>query len=214
MYNSQRPTDEELPSTKQLIRSTLIAIVAAIVILITIVLPSEYGIDPTGIGRTLGLAEMGEIKMQLQEEAEKDKHSSSLLDHYQRTADVTLLDRIAAALFVSPAAAQTKSSNWTDEIKIELKRGQGAEIKLVMKKGGKAEFSWVSQNGKANFDLHGDGSGKKKSYKKGRGVPGDQGTLEAAFDGNHGWFWRNRDKQPITIILRVRGEYSGIKKYL
>ena len=41
-------------------------------ILIAIVLPSEYAIDPTGIGRALGLTEMGEIKTQLAEEAAAD----------------------------------------------------------------------------------------------------------------------------------------------
>ncbi len=214
MYNADRPSAEELPSTRQLIRSTLIAIMSAIAILFTIVLPSEYGIDPTGIGRALGLVEMGEIKMQLQEEAEQDGHSSIGSHQNRQTANVSFVNRIVAALLISPAAAQTTSPEWTDEIRIDLERGQGAEIKLVMKEGGKAEFLWVSENGKANYDLHGDGSGKKKSYKKGRGVPGDAGTLEAAFDGNHGWFWRNRDKQPITIILRVRGDYTDIKKYL
>lgn len=213
MYNSERAPADELPSTRQLIRSTLIALVSAIVILVTIVLPSEYAIDPTGIGRALGLAEMGEIKMQLEEEAAKD-HSSALPAGDSPQPGAGIVGRIVAALLISPAAAQTTSPGWTDEIRIELKRGEGAEIKLVMKQNARAEFSWVSEGGKANFDLHGDGSGKKKSYKKGRGVPGDKGTLEASFDGNHGWFWRNRDKQPITIILRVRGEYSGIKKYL
>src|SRR3546814_17950651 len=37
-----------------------------------VVLPSEYGIDPTGIGRVIGLTEMGAIKMQLAEEAAAD----------------------------------------------------------------------------------------------------------------------------------------------
>ena len=34
-------------------------------LLVTMVLPAEYGIDPTGVGRVLGLTEMGEIKQQL-----------------------------------------------------------------------------------------------------------------------------------------------------
>ena len=34
-------------------------------LLITTVLPAEYGIDPTGVGRALGLARMGEIKVSL-----------------------------------------------------------------------------------------------------------------------------------------------------
>ncbi|HHW2549767.1 TPA: transmembrane anchor protein, partial [Pseudomonas aeruginosa] len=51
MYNVSKPTLDDLPSSKQLLRSTLIALVAAIAILVGIVLPSEYAIDPTGIGR-------------------------------------------------------------------------------------------------------------------------------------------------------------------
>ena len=34
--------------------------------------------------------------------------------------------------------------------------------------------------------------GASSSYTKGRGVAGDKGVLTAAFDGDHGWFWRNR----------------------
>lgn len=213
MYNSERPNPEDLPSTASLIRSTLIAIASAAAILITIVLPSEYGIDPTGVGQALGLTEMGEIKMELKAEAAKD-HSSNLSTQGATTSVVTMVDRLVGAFFISSAAAQTTSPDWTDEIKIDLTPGQGAEIKLVMKKGAKVEYSWVSENGRANYDLHGDGSGTSTSYKKGRGVPGDSGVLEAAFDGSHGWFWRNRDKQKITVTLRVKGDYSEVKKYL
>ena len=62
MYNSEIPSRADLPSNKQLVRSTLIALVAAVAVLITVVLPAEYAIDPTGAGRLLGLTEMGEIK--------------------------------------------------------------------------------------------------------------------------------------------------------
>ncbi|CCV08417.1 hypothetical protein MESS2_740044 [Mesorhizobium metallidurans STM 2683] len=31
-----------------------------------------------------------------------------------------------------------------------------------------------------NFDMHGEGGGQSIRYEKGRGVPGSQGTLEAA----------------------------------
>ncbi len=213
MYNSERPNPEDLPSTASLIRSTLLALVSAAVISITIVLPSEYGIDPTGVGRALGLAEMGEIKVELEAEAAKDL-SFNLPDQDATSSVVAVVDRLIGAFFISSAAAQTTSPEWTDEIKVDLTPGQGAEIKLVMKKGAKVEYSWVSENGRANYDLHGDGSGTSTSYKKGRGVPGDSGVFEAAFDGNHGWFWRNRDKQKITVILRVRGAYSEVKKYL
>ena len=57
MYNTDLPNRAELPSSRQLLRSTAIALVAAGALLITTVLPAEYGIDPTGMGRALGLTQ-------------------------------------------------------------------------------------------------------------------------------------------------------------
>ena len=65
MYNTDFPSKADLPTTDRLIRSTVIAGVSALAILVTVVLPSEYGIDPTGFGGLTGLTTMGQIKMQL-----------------------------------------------------------------------------------------------------------------------------------------------------
>ena len=62
MYNAEIPKDIELPSSSKLIKSTAIAAVSAVVVLVTCVMPAEYAIDPTGIGKVLGLTKMGEIK--------------------------------------------------------------------------------------------------------------------------------------------------------
>lgn len=62
MYNANRPNPEELPSAARLFKSTVLAAIAALVILITVILPAEYGFDPTGIGHVLGLTEMGDSK--------------------------------------------------------------------------------------------------------------------------------------------------------
>lgn len=69
MYNTDLPTRAELPSTGKLLRSTVVAALVATTLLITTILPAEYGIDPTGIGRALGLTQMGEIKVSLAAEA-------------------------------------------------------------------------------------------------------------------------------------------------
>jgi hypothetical protein len=214
MYNAEKPSPEELPSTSQLIRSTIIAMVSAAAILVTIVLPSEYGIDPTGIGRALGLAEMGDIKVQLAKEAEEDRLQSAPASAAGSDKQSGLVDAIIGTLFIKQAAAQTTTSGWTDEISITLKPGQGAEVKLVMKKDAVAEFDWSVDSGVANYDLHGDGGGKSISYKKGRGVPGETGSLKAAFNGNHGWFWRNRTSKDITVTLRVKGDYTEMKRLI
>jgi hypothetical protein len=206
MYNSDIPTRVELPSSRQLIKSTIIAFIAAIGILVTIVLPAEYAIDPTGFGEMLNLTEMGEIKQQLHAEAEADRQMK-LQNSGANDKSSNLLDSFFG-LIVGSAHAQTSEASWTDEYTYTLIRGEGIEVKLVMEKGAEAEFRWVADGGVLNYDLHGDGSGKNISYKKGRAVPSQEGVLKAAFTGNHGWFWRNRDKQDVTVKLQVRGAYS------
>ena len=68
---------QSVPATPGgLIRSTLIAAVAAGAILVLFWLPAEYGIDPTGVGALTGLTEMGEIKQQLSAEAEADAQAA------------------------------------------------------------------------------------------------------------------------------------------
>lgn len=211
MYNSDIPTRAELPSTRQLIKSTIIAIAAAAAILITIVLPSEYAVDPTGVGKILNLTEMGEIKQQLSAEAEADRQLQMQMIETEEKSS-SLMDGLLG-LIVSSAHAQSAGEAWTDEETYTLVPGESIEIKLVMEEGAEAEFLWVAEGGVLNFDLHGDGSGKNISYEKGRGVPNQDGVLKASFTGNHGWFWRNRDKQDVMLTLSVRGAYSDIVVY-
>jgi len=73
MHNSNIPEDRELPSTQKLLKSTIIALITAIVLLITVVMPAEYGVDPTGVGNILGLKRMGEIKQALAAELAADE---------------------------------------------------------------------------------------------------------------------------------------------
>ena len=204
MFNVKRPSLEELPTSTQLRRSTIIAALSAIFILIIVVLPAEYGIDPTGIGKKIGLTEMGEIKTQLAEEAEMD-HQSMNIQQYQPSILQSLL-----GLFVSSAQAE-ESATWRDSVNFTLAPGETAEWKLVMTQGQSAEFNMLVEGGRVNFDLHGHGSGKSVTYEKGRGSTGSEGSFIAKFDGEHGWFWRNRDKQDVTVTLLLKGEYSALK---
>ncbi|MBO9473456.1 transmembrane anchor protein [Shimia sp. R10_1] len=204
MFNSNKPTLEELPTTAQLLTSTFIAAASALVILITVVLPAEYGIDPTRVGRLLGLAEMGEIKSQLATEAEEDRQRDAS-DNDQSN----LLNDILG-IFVSTAYAQ-EAVVWRDEVTFTLEPGASAEWKLEMTQGQSAQFRMIVDGGRVNFDLHGHGSGQSVTYEKGRGSTGSEGTILAEFDGAHGWFWRNRDKQAVTITVQVRGEYKAFK---
>jgi hypothetical protein len=229
MYNTDIPTRAELPSSAQLLRSTAIAIVAAAGILVTLVLPAEYAIDPTGIGRALRLTEMGEIKTQLAAEAEADRLNDSQTTTPAQAPATPAPDQrssvfgtLLAGLLVSPAhagerivVAQAPASR-TDETVITLKPTEGVEYKLTMKAGAKVDFTWAAKDGVVNYDMHGTpGAGaKEKSYKNGRGSAGEQGVLTAEFDGSHGWFWRNRGSKEVTITLKTTGAYGEIKRMM
>lgn len=223
MYNSDTPLRAELPSSKQLLRSTILAAIAALVLLVVVVLPAEYGIDPTGAGRVLRLTEMGDIKQQLAAEATADAAAAAPAAPLPATGAAGMATASAAEIPV-PAArvaapkgpTQTAAPKivWRDEIPLTLTPGEGSEIKLKMAQGEKAQYAWVVEGGAVNFDTHGDAPGKSISYEKGRAVSSDAGVLEAAFTGNHGWYWRNRGQSSVTVILRTRGDYTEIKKML
>jgi hypothetical protein len=197
------PTPEP-PSAGRLLRSTLIALGVAGLILVTIVLPAEYGVDPTGVGRLLGLKEMGQIKMRIaREEAGHTEDEAAAAPSGVSTA-------------VSPAGATTAatvaSATKSDVTEVVIPPTQAREIKLVMQKDARVSYAWAANRGVVNYDTHADNpSIRYHGYTKGRGVRSDSGSLVAAFDGQHGWFWRNRSSDTVVVTLRTRGAYREIK---
>jgi len=202
MFNSQQPSEKDLPTSTQLLKATVVAIAVAFILIVVVVLPAEYGSDPTGMGKILGLKEMGEIKMSLLDESHKESSqqnttSSIEIDH---TEEVMVNNTINK-----------------DVVEITIEPGQAIEIKLEMRSGSLVQYEWKTIKGGLNYNLHGDGyKGSQQfiSYKKGRMVPSDSGELKAEFDGYHGWFWRNREKFSVTVSLQTSGDYIQIKQML
>ena len=198
MFNVEQPTEKDLPTSSQLLKSTIIAILVTFILLLIVIFPAEYGTDPTGVGNLLGLKEMGDIKMSLLDEAQNEPADeinvpSSNIDHK---------DKIVVN---------------NDVVEHTLEPGQAIEIKLEMKRESLVQYEWKTSKGGLNYNLHGDGykgTDNFMSYKKGRMVSSDNGDLKAAFDGYHGWFWRNREDYPVTLRLETSGDYIRIKQML
>jgi hypothetical protein len=205
---------EGLPSSRTLVRSTLIAVGVAAVLLVGVVLPAEYGVDPVGVGRILGLTEMGEIKMALAREADAAAAAERVaVTSSTRTAPTPSASGVDSAV---PATVGASDSVRRDSVQVVLAPGEGREIKLVMLRGSAVRYAWSSDAGGVNYETHGDTlnapAGVFHSYNKGRGARADSGRFVAVFDGQHGWYWRNRNSGPVTVTLRMEGVYSEIKR--
>jgi len=209
MYNANIPSERELPSTAKLIKSTVIAIITAFFLLITVIMPAEYGIDPTGMGETIGLKRMGEIRLSLEAEEAADTAKAE-----QPSVVVVAPEKLKTVENVAITKTDSVISQ-NHEITFTLAPDEGTEVKVTMIKGAKVNYIWETNGGKSNFDVHGDSKKLKIKYHpyyKGTDSK-REGILEAAFDGGHGWFWRNRTKQPLTITIKTDGEYTDIKRY-
>lgn len=209
MFNSQLPPLSELPTSSQLVRSTILAVGVASALLVTVVLPSEYGIDLTGVGRILNLTQMGEIKVQLAQEGAANEAKP--------VADNEVSDRAQAAGTQAPLTEtviqKPDAAIRSDQTEVVLKPGQGVEVKVAAAKGVRIGFNWSVRGGVVNYDTHADAPGiDYHGYGKGKQSGGETGTLVAAFDGKHGWFWRNRTENTVTIVLKTSGAYTDIKR--
>ena len=219
MFNTPLPTVNELPSTRKLVRSTVIALLTAVGLLVTVVMPSEYAVDPTGVGRALGLTQMGELKITLAQEALADTAPPQPQPQPQpvapapapQVAQVQPAAKPAAQPVATPAPALK-----TNQMTVTLKPGEGTEIKLEMLKNTTVSYEWITAGGPVNYDTHGEPYNGEKgyfhSYTKGKQVNGDQGEFTAIFDGTHGWFWRNRSNNDVTISLTTTGDYLSVKQ--
>ena len=190
-------------SKRELAIGAGIAAVIAGVILTVAVLPAEYGIDPTGIGKALGLTAL---------------HDS------EGAVTKTNANGIVAAAVAAPTvsapvtiAAKQTTPYRTDTRQITLQPGEGLEFKARLEKGAALIYSWETQQGeKINHEFHGEPLHAKadvyESYILEKQVSESRGALIAPFTGTHGWYWRNKNTMPVTLTLNASGFYADIFK--
>jgi hypothetical protein len=184
-------------SPQRLVRATLTAAALAGVLLVTVVLPAEYGIDPTGIGRATGLYRAPETA------------AEPLAEGGASAAGAAPGGTVAGSLFKSATPYRS------DEMSLTLAPGEGAEIKAQMNAGERLVFSWTSSGGGVDVDMHGeaaDKTGGDRSYWTGEFEAGGHGAFEAPMTGNHGWFWQNLNDTPVTITVKTSGFYRRLFK--
>jgi hypothetical protein len=204
---------EGLPSSRTLARSTLIAIGVAAVLLVGVVLPAEYGVDPIGVGRVLGLTEMGKIKMVLAREADAAAAAERAAVAQGPAASAPVASSVPAG-DTAPMMGQEAGAR-RDSMTVTLRPGASIELKLDMRKDQRATYRWQADSAPVNYNTHGEPPKPPKGFYHGYGKGtsrGEQGELVAAFDGMHGWFWRNRSAADVRITLVTSGEYKELRE--
>ena len=191
-------------SLKTLFISTLLAIILAIIILITAILPAEYGIDPTGLGKVMGLTVLAPAKKPALNVSTDSKPSLSS-DISIKEIDPKLVEAEMAML------RQATTTIWKDTVTITIPPLKGLEYKFYLEKGAKLGFEWASEGEKIYFDFHGEPKGDTTGYFKSFKITTDNkssGTLDVPFTGSHGWYWENKTRTPIKIFLKTKGNYQ------
>ncbi len=157
---------------------------------------------------------MGEIKQSLAEESENGIGEAQVASIPNQVKQET--ENLSSALPLGSSSKMPMPPIAKETISLELKPNQATEVKLSMPKDASVAFDWKSSGGGLNYDTHGDAVNAPKGfyhgYGKGKNETAQQGTLTAAFDGKHGWFWRNRTENTITVTLNVEGQFSEMKK--
>jgi hypothetical protein len=181
--------EQVLPSKTELAKATAIAVTIAVALLITVVLPAEYGIDPLGTGRMLGLTALS-APAPLPEDT---------------VADVTKLVPSQEGP-VSHYPSQYKF----DSVEFTLGPYDYVEYKYQLEQGASMQYAWTA-TAELIQDFHGEPEGgetkSEQSYDK-RQRHQAFGSLVAPFPGIHGWYWENPGGSPITIRLKTSGFYS------
>ena len=102
-------------------------------------------------------------------------------------------------------------AQWEDTITVLIPARGDKEYKLYVNQGATFGYSWETDGEALFYDFHGEASGDTtgsfQSFEKDTARQAD-GSLMATFNGTHGWYWQNKGRTPVTITLKVKGEYQ------
>ncbi len=124
-----------------------------------------------------------------------------------------MVDAQPVALQTDGTTTAFNASSWTDTIQLSIPARGDLEYKLQQTQGAVFEYAWQTDQGEVFYDFHGepkgDTTGYFKSFKKDTQANAS-GTLQTTFAGTHGWYWKNNNAFPVTITLKIKGDYQRL----
>ena len=172
----------ETADKRQILKATLIALSAAVVILFVAILPAEFGIDPTGIGNALGITRLsgraGSANLGGNRPVEGDYREDTVI------------------LTVQPMTG----------LEYKFRFEQGVSMLYAWSADGELDYDFHGDTkGTPNYDS----SEQPVSYEK-KVAEKASGSFVAPMTGRHGWWWANYSNEPVTVTLKTAGFYEVV----
>lgn len=197
----------------QLLKSLIIALIIGAIVLLTAVLPAEYGLDPLGTGKLFGFSKL----YQGNEKIESNEIYSSL--NFKKIKIVKLGSPLSVP---KPSEAdnpppEAQYPQREDTIEVVVPAEKGIEYKFKSLKYGSTKYEWATDKGIVYIDFHGEvkqeNPPKNVFYESYTLAYSNNmaGTLTAPFEGKHGWYFRNETKEDIIVTIRLNGNYELFK---
>lgn len=183
---------QEVPSTRALAKASAAALLVAAFVLVVAVLPAEYGVDPLGAGKALGLVALS--------------GGNTVVEGPPVATDAGLVPTALAK-----AGAYYPAEYKFDSREITLQPYDYLEYKYHLQMGAQMLFSWKAST-PVMHEFHGEPDGGPEGYFESYDKAtrqGADGSFTAPFTGIHGWYWENPGGEPVTIRLTTAGFYSG-----
>lgn len=186
------------------------AAAVAVVVLVTVVLPAEYGIDPLGTGRALGLNALRAPQRTLE--------LADVLKGNEDIFEVEVPDFGEPVPLPNPDVHQDEAGPaMTRTVELTLPPDGETEIKTVLKQNKVVLYTWKTDRGSIYSDFHGHDPATSDElfvrYREDQESPGSSGSLVAPFTGEHGWYWLNYNEFPVKITLNLTGYFDDIVDY-
>ena len=199
-----------MPSGKKLLFACGSSLLLASVLLLLVILPAEYGIDPTGFGRMSGLSNLAAPARVIEV---PDPFAGN-----EAIREVQIPEFGEPTPLPNPAVFQDAARMpETRTMQVLIPADRETEIKVRVEEGKVFLFSWAVDQGTLYVDFHGHdpsfGPDFFVRYKEEDEGTGGNGSVTAAFTGEHGWYWLNYNEFDVTVTLTVTGYFEEIIDY-
>ena len=194
----------------QLLKSLIVALIIGAVVLLTAVLPAEYGLDPLGTGKIFGFSKLYQGDKQI----DNKKIYSSLnfkKIEMEKLGSPASTPKPIEADNLPPEVQYRKRA---DTIEVLVPAEKGIEYKFKSLKYGSTKYEWATDKGIVYIDFHGEVKQESppenvfyESYTLAYSN-NMAGTLTAPFEGKHGWYFRNETNEDIVVTIRLNGQYE------